>query len=155
MGAANERSQHAAAPAKPRRYPAVPSLLRLELEGGEGEPLLVFVSGEIDYAGAFSMQVRITAAGRQRQARGLILDLAGTEFISSSGLGAIVNLQREPLCLRGGLAISRPTRQVRDILRRTGLDHSLVLVDTVEEAAAMLMYTGAGGDISPSDVHRY
>ncbi len=140
MGAANENLHH----------PAVPLPLQIEFEGGEGMPLRATVSGEIDYAGAFSMQVRITAACRRRRARGLILDLAGTEFISSSGLGAILNLQREPVCLRGGLAISRPSRQVRDILRRTGLDRRLIVVDTVEEAEVMLLYTAAGGDVSPS-----
>lgn len=130
--------------------PAVPSLLRVEFEGGEGMPLRAIVSGEIDYAGAFSMQVRIAAACRRRRARGLILDLAGTEFMSSSGLGAILNLQREHACLQGGLAISRPSREVLGILRRTGLDRRLIVVDTVEEAEVLLMYTAAGGDVSPS-----
>jgi anti-sigma B factor antagonist len=133
-----------------RPRPPVPPPLRVEFAGGEGRPLRAIVSGEIDYAGAFSMQVRISAACRQRGARGLIVDLAGVEFMSSSGLGAILSLQRERACLQGGLAISRPSREVRNILRRTGLDRRLIVVDAVEEAEVLLLYTAAGGDISPS-----
>jgi anti-anti-sigma factor len=132
------------------RRAAVATLPRLEFEGGEGLPLRAIVSGEIDYAGAFSMQVRIAAACRRRRARGLILDLAGVEFISSSGLAAILNLQRERACLQGGMAISRPSREVLRILERTGLDGRLILMDTVEEAEVLLLYTAAGGDVSPS-----
>lgn len=131
------------------RHPPVPPPLWVEFEGGEGAPLRAIVSGEIDYASAFSMQVRISAACRRRRAHGLIVDLAGTEFMSSSGLGAILSLQRERACLQGGLAISCPSRQVRDILRRTGLDRRLTVADTVEEAELLLLCTAAGGDVSP------
>jgi anti-sigma B factor antagonist len=128
--------------------PAVPSPLRMELAGGEGLPLRAAVFGEIDYAGAFSMQVRIAAACRRRRARGLIVDLAGAEFMSSSGLGAILNLQREPACQRGGLVVASPTEEVRRILSLTGLDRRLIVVDTVEEAEMLLLYSAAGADIS-------
>ena len=74
-------------------------------------PLRAAVYGEIDYAGAFSMQVRIAAACRRRRARGLIVDLSGSEFMSSSGLAALLNLQRESACLRGGMALASPTRR--------------------------------------------
>src|SRR5258708_24540561 len=94
MGAADENLHR----------PAVPSLLRVEFEGGEGLPLRAIVSGEIDYAVAFSMQVRITAACRRRRARGLILDPPAAEFISSRRLRAILNLQDERMCRRAGPA---------------------------------------------------
>ncbi|MGH2853833.1 MAG: STAS domain-containing protein [Solirubrobacteraceae bacterium] len=138
MGPANENLHRA----------AVPLPLRVEFEGGEGMPLRAIVSGEIDYASSFSMQVRIAAACRRRRARGLIVDLAGAEFMSSSGLGAILSLQRERACLQGGLIISRPSREVLDILERTGLDRRLMVVDTVEEAEVLLLYSAAGADVS-------
>jgi anti-anti-sigma factor len=128
--------------------PVVPSPLRVEFEGGEGMPLRAIVSGEIDYAGAFSMQVRIAAACRQRRARGLIVDLADAEFMSSSGLGAILSLQREPACQRGGLAISCPSGEVLDTFERTGLDRCLIVVDTVERAKVLLLYGAAGSAMS-------
>jgi anti-sigma B factor antagonist len=140
MGAVNEN---------PHR-PPVPASLRVEFQGGEGLPLRAAVHGEIDYAGAFSMQVRIAAACRRRRARGLIMDLRGAEFMSSSGLGAILNLQREPACQRGGLIVSCPSREVRRVIELTGLERRLIVVDTVEEAEMLLLYSAAGSDTSSS-----
>jgi anti-sigma B factor antagonist len=133
---------------QPQRHPALPAPLRLEFTGGQGMPLHAAVHGEVDYAGAFSMQVRIAAACRRRRARGLIVDLADAQFMSSSGLGAILNLQREPACQRGGLVVSGPTREVRRVIQLTGLERRLVVVDTVEEAEMLLLYSAAGADVS-------
>ena len=130
--------------------PPLPVELRLEFEGGEGMPLRAAVYGEIDYAGAFSMQVRIAAACRRRRSRGLIVDLAGAQFISSSGLAAILNLQREVASLRGGMVLASPTREVRHVLEITGVNRRLLVVDTSEEAEMLLLYSAAGADISPS-----
>jgi anti-anti-sigma factor len=138
-----------AIPASVRR-PPIPGALRLELTGGEGMPLRAAVHGEIDYAGAFSMQVRIAAACRRRRARGLIVDLAGVEFMSSSGLAAILNLQRETACLRGGMALTSPTAEVRHLLEITGVDRRLLVVGSCEEAEMLLLYSAAGADVSPS-----
>jgi anti-anti-sigma factor len=145
MGAANENPHR-----ENSHRPPVPAALRVEFQGGEGLPLKAAVHGEIDYAGAFSMQVRIAAACRRRRARGLIVDLRGAEFMSSSGLGAILNLQREPACLRGGLIVSGPTREVRRVIELTGLERRLIVVDTVEEAEMLLLYSAAGSDTSSS-----
>ncbi len=127
--------------------PPIPATLRLEFEGGEGMPLRAAVHGEIDYAGAFSMQVRIAAACQRHHARGLILDLAGTEFMSSSGLAAILNLQRESACLRGGMVLVGPTPEVMHLLELTGMHQRLLIVDTCEEAEMLLLYSAAGGAV--------
>ncbi|HXB63855.1 MAG TPA: STAS domain-containing protein [Solirubrobacteraceae bacterium] len=145
MRALNENLQGPAA-----CRPALPPSLRLELEGGEGMPLRATVHGEIDYAGAFSMQVRIATACRRRRARGLIVDMAGVEFMSSSGLAALLNLQREAACLRGGMALATPSAEVRHVLEITGMDRRLLVVETCEEAEMLLLYTAAGADVSPA-----
>ncbi len=122
------------------RRPPLPASMRLEFDGGEGMPLRAAVHGEIDYSGAFSMQVRIAAACRRRRSRGLIVDLTGTEFMSSSGLAALLNLQRESACLRGGMLLASPTPEVRHLLEVTGVDQRLRVVDSLrggEDAAAV------------------
>jgi anti-anti-sigma regulatory factor len=70
--------------------------------------------------------------------------------MSSSGLGAILNLQREPACQRGGLIVSGPSREVRRVIELTGLERRLMVVDTVEEAEMLLLYSAAGSDTSSS-----
>jgi anti-anti-sigma factor len=138
-----------AIPASVRR-PPIPASLRLEFEGGEGMPLRAAVHGEIDYAGAFSMQVRIGAECRRRRSRGLIVDLAGTEFMSSSGLAALLSLQREGASLRGGMVLASPTPEVLHLLEITGVDQRLLVVDSCEEAEMLLLYSAIGADVSPS-----
>jgi anti-sigma B factor antagonist len=144
MGSLKERLQR----------PPLPEPLTLELAGGAGLPLLATVKGEVDYTGAFSMQVRIATACRRRRARGLIVDLSGAQLLSSSGLGAIINLQREPACLRGGLVLARPSREARRVLELTGMDQRLTVADTVEEAEQLLLYSAHGADVTPGPRHR-
>lgn len=132
------------------RRPPVPGSLRLEFTGGEGMPLRAAVHGEIDYAGAFSMQVRIAAACRRRRSRGLIVDLSGAEFMSSSGLAALLNLQRETSSLRGGMLLASPTPEVRHVLEVTGMDQRLMVVGSCEEAEMLLLYSAFGSDVTPS-----
>lgn len=138
MGALNESLQRQTGPAP----------LRLRFVGGEGTPLLASVHGEVDYANAFSMQVRIAAACRRRQARGLILDVRRVEFMASCGFGAILNLQRELACRRGGLVLCGPSPALCKALRLTGLDRRLTLARTPGEAEALLLYSAAGADAS-------
>jgi anti-anti-sigma factor len=149
-GLMETRSTTPQRPAAPVQRPPVPASLRLKFEGGEGLPLRAIVRGEVDYEKAFSMQVRIAAACRQRRARGLIVDLTGAEFLSSSAWGAIVNLQQESACMRGGLVLCGATAEVRRILKLTGLDQRLTVVDTPEQAKDLLLYTAAGADTTPS-----
>jgi anti-anti-sigma factor len=132
------------------RQPPIPAPLYVECKGGEGMPLRAVVHGEVDYAGAFSMQVRIAAACRCRRARGLIVDLAETSLMSSSGLSALLSLRREPACLRGGMVLASPTPAVRRLLELTGMDLRLAVVDTVEEAEMLVLYSAASGDVTPN-----
>jgi anti-anti-sigma factor len=113
----------------------------LELLGAGPGRLRAVVAGEIDFANATSLQTQISAACAERDARALILDLAGVEFMDSSGLRAILHLQRELAGGDGGLVLLDPTPQVRGILTLTGLDRQLPAADTLAHAEALL-----GGD---------
>jgi anti-sigma B factor antagonist len=149
---ARPESQNLLQPARPEhppvQRPVGPGPLRLLFEGTAGLPLLVIVDGEIDYANAFSMQIRIAAACRGQQARGLIMDISRVEFMASCGLGAILNLQREYACRRGGLVLCGARAAVRRALALTGLDRRVVLAETIAQAERLLLFTAAGADIS-------
>ena len=73
--------------------------------------------------------------------------------MDSSGLRALLHLQRELADKRGGLVLLGPTAPVRGILTLTGLDRQLPAVDTLEQAQALLAAdkrgnreNGAGGE---------
>ena len=142
QGAAQGRRWYCRAPlsdSRPKsRRPPQPPPSRLEFVAAGADCLRAVLSGEIDFANATSLQARILAACAERGVRMLIVDMAGVEFMDSSGLRALLHLQRELEDRGGGLALLGPTQQVRGILTLTGLDGQLQAVDTPAQAQALL-----------------
>ncbi len=64
----------------------------------------------------------------------LVVDLAETTFLDSSGLGALVGGLRIARAAGGDLRIARPTEQVLTVLELTTMDRVLRPYVTVEEA---------------------
>jgi anti-anti-sigma factor len=121
----------------------VDAALSVRFEGGEDAPLRAVLAGEIDFASSSSMQARIASALERHRAKALILDLSEVHFMDSSGLRAIVQIQRELSESDGGMVLFDPTAQVRRILALTGLDQHLQVADGVDEAERLL---GMGAD---------
>lgn len=131
----------------------VPSPLALRFEGGSGggphhaDPLRAIASGEIDVASAPAMHAQITEARRRRGTNAVVLDLAAVQFMDSSALRVIVQLQRELADEHGGLVLLGPHGDVQHILSLTGLDRYLSIAETLDEARALL----AGGASPPAE----
>ena len=66
----------------------------------------------------------------------LVVDLADTTSVDSSGLGAIVASLKAARGSGGDLRLARPRQAVRLLLLRTALDRVLPPYDTVEQALA-------------------
>jgi anti-sigma B factor antagonist len=112
--------------------------LALEFERTTGGALRGVASGEIDFSSASSMQARIIAACEREGTSEVILDLAGVQFIDSSGLGALMHLHRELSTEDGELVLLDPAPQVRHSLLVTGLDRHLTIAASDAEAEALL-----------------
>jgi anti-sigma B factor antagonist len=120
--------------------------LAVEFEGGAGRPLRAIVTGEIDFAGAPTMQARIAGACGQHDEHRLVLDLAAVRFMDSSGLRAVLHVQRELAGEPGGgMVILGATEPVRRLLTLTGLEQHLRVLDTLEQAEAALVEAVAEG----------
>jgi anti-sigma B factor antagonist len=63
-----------------------------------------------------------------------VVDLSGTAFIDSSGLGALIAALKKARQAGGDLRIVGPTEQVRTVLGLTNLDRVLRPFDRVEDA---------------------
>jgi anti-anti-sigma factor len=74
----------------------------------------------------------LIAAGHVR----IVIDLSGTEFIDSSGLGALVSCLKKTRQAGGDLRIAGPTQQAQTVFKLTNLDRILKTVPTAELAAA-------------------
>ena len=68
----------------------------------------------------------LVAAGHAR----IVIDLSQTEFIDSSGLGALVSCLKRARQAGGDLRIAGLTQQVRTVFELTNLDRILKIVPT-------------------------
>lgn len=64
----------------------------------------------------------------------VVVDMSGTTFVDSSGLGALVACLKTARQAGGDLRLAAPTEQVTMVLGLTNLDRVLRPRDTVEEA---------------------
>jgi anti-sigma B factor antagonist len=96
---------------------------------------LVDVSGEVEVA--TSPQLRAALAARPRVSGGLlVLDLTGVTFLDSSGLSAVLTLQRESAAAGERLAVICPSGPARLLFEVTGVDAELPLYATRDAALA-------------------
>lgn len=66
----------------------------------------------------------------------LAIDLAGMEFMDSSGLGVLIAALKRLKENDGELALLSPRDQMRRILNLTGLDKILTIRQSLDEATA-------------------
>lgn len=113
------------------------------------------MTGEIDFAGAPAMQAQIAAACDQHDEHRLVLDMSAVRFMDSSGLRVVLHVQRELAgAPGGGMVILGATEPVRRLLKLTGLERHLQVLDTLEQAEATLaeaVVEGAGAGGGPDD----
>lgn len=110
-----------------------------DLEGGVR---LLEVHGELDLSTALQLEGPLEEATQAPDAA-VLIDLAGCQFIDSTGIALIVRAwQRIDAAAnnggKGGLVLCCQNEQVRRVLEVTGLEHSLRVFATREEAAAAL-----------------
>ena len=95
--------------------------------------VVVALRGELDVVEAASLAASLVAVA----ARGpeIIADLAGLEFIDSSGAAALVLARKEARRAGGDLPLAAPQEQVLRFLTLTGLAGVFLVLASVEEAA--------------------
>ena len=94
---------------------------------------IVALRGELDLADAAAVAAALTAvATREPQ---IIVDLAGLEFIDSSGVAALARGRRQAWQAGGDLVLAAPQQKVQRVLAVTRLADAFSVYATVEEAA--------------------
>jgi anti-sigma B factor antagonist len=110
-------------------------VLTIEFDQTAGDFNVCRPVGELD---AFTVSQFRQALAEAASSRRLVIDMSGVPFVDSAGLGALIGGIRRVRDLGGDVAVAcnRPTL-VR-LLRTTGFDRIVTVVETVEEAAASL-----------------
>jgi anti-sigma B factor antagonist len=105
--------------------------------------IVVTVVGEVDL-GTADQLVDYAAAGLQRSGPNVVMDLGGVTFMDSAGLKALLACHHRAQLLGGALGLAGPTRPVARLFTVMGLDQTLVIRGTVDEAVHALATTGSG-----------
>jgi len=80
------------------------------------------VAGEVDANAAPTLTEALLADRIDIDGPNLVIDLAGVDFIDSSGLAVLIATRRRVDDLGGELMLRRPSRTVRRLLEITHLD---------------------------------
>jgi anti-sigma B factor antagonist len=98
-----------------------------------GEAVVVAPTGEIDLATIDAVRDELVAA--RGEARRVVLDLRGVEFLDSSGLRLIVEAQHDADQMGWAFVVVRAREPVQRLLDIAGLSSRLTMVDDPAEAA--------------------
>jgi anti-sigma B factor antagonist len=109
-------------------------LLEIKIDQGDGHTICRPI-GELD---AFTVSQVRQALAELASNRRILIDMSGVPFVDSAGLGALIGGIRRARELGGDVAVccNRPT--LTRLLRTTGFDRIVTVVETIEEAAAAL-----------------
>lgn len=98
--------------------------------------VVVAVRGEVDLATAPALKSRLldlVTAGVTE----IVVDLSNTEFLDSTGLGAVVAAYKRVRAHDGHLKLVATSSRVKRVFEITNLDRVVPIVGSVEEACAL------------------
>jgi anti-sigma B factor antagonist len=107
-------------------------MFSVDLSASEyGGHVVVALRGELDIAGAAAAPA--TVAARKPE---IVVDLAGLEFIDSSGVAALARGRQHARHAGGDVLLAAPRQQVLRVLALTRLIDAFPVYASVEEAAS-------------------
>ena len=101
---------------------------------GVGEIGIVNVEGSIDSQTYGMVEERLEELVKGKGASRLAIDMSGSSYISSCGIGVLVKIQQDVQELGGRIVIVGAKSSVRDVLNLMGLDLLFEFAGTMEEA---------------------
>jgi anti-sigma B factor antagonist len=104
----------------------------LSVDDFEGYAVIA-LCGELDLLDTSDVAAHLIAAVAA-YGPSIIVDLAGLKFIDSRGLGVLVRALRWTRDSGGDLSLAAPRRQVRQVLRSTGLIDVFSVYPSVKQA---------------------
>jgi anti-sigma B factor antagonist len=95
---------------------------------------VVRVGGDVDVATCGVLREGLLRVVGEECYRGVVVHLAGVNFIDSTAIGVLVGVWHRARARGGSMALAVPSRQVRGILDTTGLAKVFPIFDSETEA---------------------
>ncbi len=92
------------------------------------------LTGRLDASSSKNLKGRVDALVKENRTR-LVVDMAGVDFIDSSGLGSLVSSLRVVNRVNGDIKMAALQKQVRSIFELTRLHRIFGIFDDAEAAA--------------------
>ena len=110
-----------------------PGKMTVQTVRNDDDVLILALNGEIDMRvspGLLEQTEPLVRDGPDR----VLIDLAGVDFMDSSGVGTLVHLFRMLKTRKGRFILVAPTQRVRSLFQITRLDKLFTICDTIDEA---------------------
>ena len=108
-------------------------MLQVDIDTRDGGTVVI-PRGRLTVVSAKSFRETVTAEIDRGSGEIVVVDLSQTEFVDSSGLGALIGGLKRARVAGGDLRIAAVPEQVHAVLRLTNLDRVLSLYETPETA---------------------
>jgi anti-sigma B factor antagonist len=119
-----------------------PERLRLHYRLDSGVAVVTVV-GEVDVATCGLLREGLLRVVTDESYRGMVINLAGVNFIDSTGLGVLVGVWRRVTATDTCLALAMPSHQVKNILDTTGLTKVLSIYGLEADAVQACAQPGS------------
>ena len=107
-------------------------------EKGQVEVPVLHLRGRLDAAGAKEMHEAVLHSLKIEGNTNLVIDLAGVEFVASTGLATFLLMTEEFFEVQGNLVFANATPTVMQVISLLNIDQFLKLEDSVEAATGLI-----------------
>jgi anti-sigma B factor antagonist len=117
-------------------------MLQIDIQTG-AEATVCVLAGNLDIATCGEAAERLSGLQKAGAPAGLLLDIAGVQFLSSVGLGTLLDAAKRSRSVGVGFALCCPAPRVRRILEIAGFD---LLMPILPDRASGLRAVSGRGD---------
>jgi anti-sigma B factor antagonist len=115
-------------------------LFELEVTTVDGGVVVCSVVGELDVASAPTLRQELVRAVSEADGPPrIVVDLAGVDFLDSTGLGVLLGGLKRVRARDGALALARAEAQVRKVFEVTRVIEILPIYDELDAAIASVL----------------
>lgn len=106
--------------------------------------VVVCVTGDVDASNAEELVAYLFLVLAEQETPRVVINLSGLEFVDSAGLTALIEARLHARRCGGDVHLASMRPQIRRVLRASGLDQTLAIYSTVDDALFGGMHREAG-----------